>query len=91
MRKRQRHGQLRIGDVVCLTYQEDVRHSDIEQERKARALEAAAAIDLSKAGRSTGKKIRSLATPDFQYKGLLYSDGVTDQGVKVIAQHNGLT
>jgi hypothetical protein len=78
MRKRQRHGQLRIGDVICITYQEEVLFADLENERKNKALEATEGIDLEKAGKKQYKKLRSLATPDFHYKGILYSDGVTD-------------
>jgi hypothetical protein len=91
MRKRQRHGQLRVGDVICLSYQEEVRYSDLEQERRQKALDASEAIDLEQAGKKKTKTLRSLAAPDFHYKGLLYSDGVTDQGVKVIAQHNDMS
>jgi hypothetical protein len=37
------------------------------------------------------RKLRSLAQPDFTYKGVLYTDGVTDQGIKVIPQVNELS
>ena len=36
------------------------------------------------------QKFRSLVEPDQKYKGLLYSDGVTDQGVKVMPINTGL-
>ena len=34
------------------------------------------------------KKMRSLEKPEDIYKGLLYSDGVTDRGFKVISKLN---
>ena len=36
------------------------------------------------------KQVRHLEQPDFIYKGFLYSDGITDQGVKVIPKNNNL-
>lgn len=37
------------------------------------------------------KSKRVLDDPDFKYKGLLYSDGVTDIGIKVLPKRNEMT
>lgn len=34
------------------------------------------------------QRFRNLTEPDYKYKGLLFSDGVTDIGVKVMPQNN---
>lgn len=63
MHKRQKNGQLRFGDVICLGYHEDVYLND------GSGLAGVPGVELS---------------PDYKYKGLLYSDGVTDKGIKMI-------
>jgi hypothetical protein len=37
---------------------------------------------------TNNNKIRSLEAPESVYKGLLYSDGVTDRGLKIISKLN---
>jgi hypothetical protein len=41
--------------------------------------------------KKTEKQTRSLEEPDFKYRGLLFSDGVTDQGIKVLPKRNDKT
>ena len=44
--------------------------------------------DASQLQRPKMKQQRHLDQPDYKYKGFFYSDGVTDQGVKVIPKNN---
>ena len=80
MHKRQKNGQLRFGDVICLTYTQDIFNDP--DETKTNNLHKA----LSKSKVTSNKTKRNLDEPDYVYKGILYSDGVTDRGIKIIPQ-----
>ena len=74
MHRRQKNGQLRFGDVICLGYQEDIflqQDADVPKS----PFKALSGGEVSK---TEERK------PDYKYKGLLYSDGVTDKGIKMI-------
>jgi hypothetical protein len=80
---------LRIGDVICLSFLEDIYIDAVKEATYAAAYDSmpknAFEFKVKK------KNQRILAEPDFKYKGLLYSDGVTDLGVKVLPKQNEMT
>ena len=77
--KRQKHGQLRFGDVILLAFTEEVSRED--NLAKLEITDAGEAPELKSPPK---KPHRNLKEPDHIYRGFLYSDGVTDQGIKVI-------
>ena len=89
MHKRQKNGQLRIGDIICLSFLEEIHNEQLKLEQFSLAYNSMAknAYEFKK----KEKPQRVLDDPDFKYKGLLYSDGVTDIGVKVLPKRNEMT
>lgn len=90
MKIRQKKGQLRVGDVILLAYREEINLTELHEQRYNNALQSAPE-NVSLARQQEMRKLRNLAQPDFIYKGVLYTDGVTDQGIKVIPQVNELS
>jgi hypothetical protein len=76
MHKRQQNGQLRIGDVICLSFLEDIYTDAVKEATFAAAYDSMPknAFDF----KAKKKSQRILEEPDFKYKGLLFSDGVTE-------------
>ena len=83
MKIRQKKGQLRVGDVILLAYREEINFADLREQNYNAALQSMQE-NMSLARQQEARRLRSLAQPDFVYKGVLYTDGVTDQGIKVI-------
>ena len=90
MTVRQQKGQLRIGDVILINYREEINLAELQERRYDNAL-AAMHDQMAALKAQEMKKLRNLAQPDFVYKGMLYTDGVTDQGIKIIPQVNELS
>jgi len=40
MHKRQKHGQLRIGDVILIAFHEEVHYAQLNEERYANAMQS---------------------------------------------------
>ena len=80
MKIRQKKGQLRIGDVILLSYREEINRQDLQEQRYNNALQSMQ-DNVSLVRQQEMRKMRNLAPPDFIYKGVLYTDGVTDQGI----------
>mmetsp|Transcript_30173 Transcript_30173/g.46101 ORF Transcript_30173/g.46101 Transcript_30173/m.46101 type:complete len:289 (-) Transcript_30173:1943-2809(-) len=90
MHKRQKHGQLRIGDVILLMFHEDIHLAELNEERYANAVQSLQE-NLGNQQKPLAKKLRTLDKPDFRYKGVMFSNGITNQGINVIPQNNHLS
>lgn len=92
MHRRQKHGQLRFGDVICLSYHQDVfegaKKKEEDYKKAVATLHDFVSVKQEEKSPFELKKRRNLDLPDSTYRGLLYSDGVTDRGIKVIPQEN---
>jgi hypothetical protein len=89
LERRQKSGQLRYGDVIALTYQEDVHWQALKDQYDEEAIDAMIELNAQE-GKGIGQadqkieRKKILDEPDFVYRGMLYSDGITDSNLKVI-------
>lgn len=87
---RQKAGQLRFGDVIALTYIEDIHTQALKlkyEEEAANSIidnnaanQAQSQSDLNK----SAKVSRLLGKPDYTYRGMVFSDGIIDSNMKVV-------
>ena len=82
--KRQKQGQVRIGDVVMLAYHYDVYKALMDDHRAQVARQSL----MENKTPVAIKRQRTLERPDSKYKGYVFSNGISDQGVNVIPQIN---
>ena len=82
---------MRIGDIICINYIDEIHILDIKTKQKQDADDKSLSKKRFLAPeniKKTEQQFRNLTEPDYKYKGLLFSDGVTDIGIKVMPQNN---
>ena len=78
---------MRIGDIICINYIDEIHLTDIKTKQKQQAEDQALSKKRFLVPENIKKNepmFRNLTEPDYKYKGLLFSDGVTDIGIKVM-------